>query len=195
VDWRERGAVTRVRDQLYIPTCWVFAAAGALEAVNFIQNGILVELDESTIFDPSILETGQNGGFILEAWDYVREFNYIFPGITIGENMSIEYGNEQALMEAVSVQPVAAVIRVTRGVQAYRGGIYTEHANLDDERNLVGYHAILIVGYGTDRNGEEFWIVKNSWGTEWGEGGYMRLARNRNNQLGIASYAVYPRID
>ncbi len=98
MDWRDRGAVTRVRNQRDIhprsPTCWVFAAAGALEAVNFIQNGILVELDESTIFDPRILETGQIGGFILEAWDYVREFDYIFPGITIGENMSIEYGNE-----------------------------------------------------------------------------------------------------
>ena len=81
VDWRERGAVTRVRNQRDIhpqsPTCWLIAAAGALEAVNFIQNKRLDELDESRIFDPRILETGPNGGLMTQAWNYARA-NKIF---------------------------------------------------------------------------------------------------------------------
>ena len=195
VDWRERGAVTRVRNQRDIhpqsPTCWLIAAAGALEAVNFIQNKTLDELDESRIFDPRILETGPNGGLMTQAWNYARA-NKIFDKITIGKNVSIEADNERALMEAVSIQPVAAGIRVTDSFRNYRGGVHTEDAN---SYHLEYNHAILIVGYGSNVNGVDYWIIKNSWGTEWGEQGYMRLARNRNNQLGIASQAVYPKIN
>lgn len=104
-------------------------------------------------------------------------------------HMEIMDGNELALKQAVAtVGPVAAGIDgAQHSFQFYKSGLYFE-PKCDTEVN----HAIVVVGYGKTDEGEEYWICKNSWDTDWGEEGYIRMARNKNNHCGITSLASYP---
>lgn len=72
--------------------------------------------------------------------------------------------------------------------QFYSNGIYYEPQCTTDKLN----HGVLVVGYGTEADGQQYWLVKNSYGPEWGIGGYMKLPKLYNNHCGIASYATYP---
>lgn len=86
------------------------------------------------------------------------------------------------------VGPVAVSIDAgLRSFQTYVDGIYNEPSCTSTQLN----HAVLVVGYGT-LNGQDYWLVKNSWGVNWGMKGYIMMARNRENQCGIATAAVYP---
>lgn len=118
--------------------------------------------------------------------------NNILKGIIFnfsGYRQVLPFGDERALMEAVAQQPVVAAIAVTYGFQTYARGIYQEQSL--SQENIVGYHAVLIVGYGTE-NGVDYWIIKNSWGEDWGEQGYIRVARNRGQKLFVGLGAAYP---
>merc|ERR550537_163806 len=108
------------------------------------------------------------------------------PVVTMTGHTDVPTGDEDALKAAVAKGPVSVAIEADKSAfQLYHGGILDNPAcgkNLD--------HGVLVVGYGTD-GGKDYWKVKNSWGASWGEKGYIRMVRNKN-QCGIAQQPSYP---
>lgn len=105
--------------------------------------------------------------------------------------IDIPIGHEDALADAVAtVGPVSVGIDASSyKFQFYREGVYY---NPDECNSEILDHAALVVGYGTNSEKGDYWIVKNSWGTTWGEQGYAWTARNKKNHCGIATSASYP---
>ncbi|CAK0869597.1 unnamed protein product [Prorocentrum cordatum] len=102
-------------------------------------------------------------------------------------------GNAASLLSAVAQQPVAIAVQADQLVfQLYKGGIIQEGMQCGPTRVD---HAVLVVGYGSE-SGQNYWIVKNSWGPTWGESGYVRIARDGGGTFGVCriltdpSYAV-----
>ncbi|KAG5683483.1 hypothetical protein PVAND_012760 [Polypedilum vanderplanki] len=210
VDWRKEGAITPVKNQGKCASCWAFSANGALEAHNFLRKRTgPIPLSEQNLIDCVTENDGCDGGYMTNAYEYVarnpgvdteasypyeqRNSTCRFKRENVGgecmTHMEIQIGNEEALKQAVAtVGPVAAGIDGGQhSFQFYKSGFYYE-PKCDQDVN----HAVLIVGYGKTETGEEYWICKNSWDTDWGEEGYVRMAKNRNNHCGITNLASYP---
>uniref|UniRef100_A0A8C6X289 Cathepsin L n=1 Tax=Naja naja TaxID=35670 RepID=A0A8C6X289_NAJNA len=192
VDWRIKGAVTRVKDQGDCGSCWAFSATGALEGMHFKKTGKLVSLSEQNLIDCCEENYGCEGGFMERAFETVRKQG------GINSEKSYPYDrwlncfalwDEKALQEAVAkIGPVSVGIDAGNSKFGfYKSGIYTE----DYEGERIINHAVVMVGYNHSSNGNGYWIVKNSWSTLWGEKGYMRLAKG-SNECHIADYAVFP---
>lgn len=123
--------------------------------------------------------------------DWMCRFDPKYVGATDKGYVEIPYGSEKALMEAVAtVGPISVAIDAAdEKFQLYKEGVYVGKSCNKYNVN----HAVLIVGYGTDsKTGLDYWLVKNSWGKKWGDKGYIKMVRNKNNANCIASYASYP---
>ncbi|KAL5201066.1 hypothetical protein ABZP36_035420 [Zizania latifolia] len=209
-DWRKHGAVTAVKNQGSCGSCWAFSAVGAAEGANAIATGKLLTLSEQQVLDCS-----GAGDCIKGGWPYkVLENFAIKQGIALSQyypaydakkhacrtvagktpvvkmdgSVRVPAG-EASLKQSVYKQPVSVIIDAnTTSFQLYKNGVYNGPCGLSTN------HAVLAVGYG-ETNGVHYWIVKNSWGANWGESGYIRMRRDipaKEGICGIAVNGVYP---
>lgn len=217
VDWTTQGAVTGVKDQGSCGSCWSFSATGALEGAYYLKYGSLKAFSEQELVSCDVggADNGCNGGWMDDAFEFVKnngglttEDDYPYTSGSTGKSGScvstgytnvpevapksytdVATGDVTALMSAVSQQPVSIAIQANQmAFQFYSTGVLTGRCgqNLD--------HGVLLVGYGTDSDGTDYWKVKNSWSSSWGEGGYIRIERSDADLCGVLDAPSYPNL-
>ena len=213
-DWREKGIVNPVKDQGQCGSCWTFSVVQAMESKYAQVKGELLSLSEQNLVDCVTTCYGCNGGDEYIAYDYILqhqdgywmlETDYPYKGVdgtckfdkTKGVAKFTSYyrptttQDETQLANAVASDGVVSIaIDASHwSFQMYSSGIY-------DEKRCSSYaldHAVGLVGFGSE-NGKNYWIVRNSWGPSWGENGYIRMIKDKNNQCGVASDTIIPKI-
>jgi cathepsin L len=198
IDWRNNNGknyVTPVKNQGQCGSCWAFSTTGSIECRDAIAGKPLTSLSEQQLVDcsDSYGNEGCNGGLMDDAFKYVKangglcsETEYPYKGVDgtckssscgtkydpISTYTDVTTDNEASLETAVAAGCVSVAIEADQfAFQFYSGGI------LNGDCGTRLDHGVLLVGYGT-QSGQEYWWLKNSWGTSWGEQGYCQLCKD-----------------
>jgi cathepsin F len=203
-DWRDKGAVGPIKDQGQCGSCWAFSTVGNLEGLHAIKTGKIVQYAEQQLVDCDKVDHGCNGGMMESAFEYIKEAGGIEKESDYkytAHNDKCKFDKEKAVLQVqdkqvhtnmdetemasclVKVAPLAIALNATP-LQDYSDGILDLDEDDCDPAELN--HGVTLVGYGTEDD-QDFWIVKNSWGEDWGEQGYFRIARGKGT-CGINAY-------
>ena len=222
INWVDLGAVTSVKNQGQCGSCWSFSTTGALEGAYFVTYGDLPSFSEQQLVDCDTRSNGGkdmgcNGGLMDNAFKWIEkngglcteeEYPYtsgttrksgtcdnsceIYPNSKVSGIVDVRQGDSY-MMDALKKQPVSIAIQADQqAFQLYKSGVFTGSCgtNLD--------HGVLAVGYGNDK-GQDYYLVKNSWGTTWGDKGYIKLGRGDEfnkgkGQCGMLMQPSYPQL-
>lgn len=218
IDWVEKGAIVPVKNQGMCGSCWAFSAIVAIEGAHFLDTGNLTSLSEQELVDCDKLDMGCGGGLMDNAFLFdenstgiCSEEDYPYAGhrrwlsgcgSEKGECTPVDHtrvksfvdvvNSVDALVEALSRQPVSVAIEADqRSFQFYRSGVFD-----DPDCGEALDHGVAAVGYGTSDDGKDYFKVRNSWGPNWGDEGYILMSRSTDYQIngtcGILSFASMP---
>jgi len=212
VDWRDKGVITPVRNQGQCGSCWAFAASSVLASYAALsdKNHDLLEISPQHLVScaPNPLKCGGTGGCYGSvepiAFTYasliglVTESDYPYVSGHGGNDdhcdydssntdvaikamgyETLPYNDAEALMTHLATKGPVATSVAASDWSFYFGGVFD---GCDYNDNMVVNHAVVMVGYGTDADHGDYWLIKNSWGEHWGEDGYIRLRRQATPQ-------------
>jgi len=208
-DWRQEGAVLGIKDQGSCGSCWAFSTINSVEGIHKISQGQLTDTSEQQLVSCDTRSNGCGGGDPYGAYQYIQgngqngvdtQQSYPYTAsdsrcdtqkTSDGQNVAAVVtgytpvsSSESALKEAVgNVGPVSVCFQISSSFQHYSGGIFD-----DPSCPGIGGHCVNMVGY-TSSN----WILRNSWGSSWGESGYMRVVYGKNT-CGLAGHSSYAHV-
>ena len=203
-DWREKGYVSPVKDQGSCGSCWAFSTVGNLEGLYYKEKQTMVTLSEQMIVDCDTYDSGCNGGLMENTFTWLKEnggimtdtdypykgrkgtcqsdeTKYVDMQITgytkLGSGSSTwDPVDEDEIKEFLYETGPLAVALNANPLQTYSSGILDKTSSQCPTSGMN--HAVTMVGYGhDDSQDKDYWIVKNSWGKNWGEDGYFRIRR------------------
>lgn len=211
-DWRDEKIVSRVGDQGFCGSCYAFSALHSIESQLRIHKNLNVELSTQEILDCAVEHGTMNcqGGYSEGVWSYINymggislEKDYPYTGVVGQCKRALNYfnvfiegeysfvdGNEEDLKAALFLHGPIAILfdHLHHSFFQYASGIYYEPDCI--EINEFS-HGALLIGYGSE-NGVDYWTVKNSFGRKWGEEGFFKIARNKDNHCLVGKYVMIP---